>query len=198
MRRHAWTALAALFLAAPLPAAAQDDIPRDLARRLERLLADDDTERHEGDTRIRRGRTVEGNVAVTDGDLDLAGRVDGDVVVLNGSLELEDGAEITGDVTVIGGGITGEDGARIRGDVLVYSESVRLCTVDGRTRIGGSACGGEPDDGDDDEDEDEEVVVDVDDDGDADDDDHGRVDGDRDRDDDWEHRRRYGHAAFDV
>ncbi|HEU0016433.1 MAG TPA: polymer-forming cytoskeletal protein [Longimicrobium sp.] len=193
MRKYAWTALAALFLAAPPPAAGQDGIPRDLARRLERLLADDDTERHEGDTRIRRGRSVDGNVAVTDGDLELDGRVDGDVVVINGDLELGEDAEITGDVTVIGGGITGEDEARLGGDVLVYSESVALCEVGGRVRLG-DACGDAADD-DEDVDDGDEDDVDVNIDVEAGDDDDDDRDRDRDR---WENRRRYGHASFDV
>lgn len=129
MRFHALTTLAALALAAPAGAGAQEPgaLPRDLAERITEVLNNPATERHEGGTAVEAGRTVASAVAVLDGDLSLAGRVTGDVVVVNGDLRLVDGAEVGGDVIVVGGEIAGEDLARVDGEMVVFAEPVSHC-----------------------------------------------------------------------
>jgi cytoskeletal protein CcmA (bactofilin family) len=139
MRFHALTTLAALALAAPAGAGAQEPgaLPRDLAERITQVLNDPATERHQGATAVEAGRTVASDVAVLDGDLNLAGRVTGDVVVVNGSLQLEDGAEVGGDVIVVGGEIAGENEARVEGEMVVFAESVAHCRRDDRVDVSG-------------------------------------------------------------
>lgn len=142
MRIHALTALAALALAVPTAARAQEPgaLPRDLAERITEVLNDPATERHEGGTAVDAGRTVPADLAVLDGDLQLAGRVDGSVVVVNGNLRLADGAEVGGDVIVVGGEIAGEDEARVAGEMVVFGEPVTHCRRDGRVDVSGR-CG---------------------------------------------------------
>lgn len=142
MRIPALTALTALALAAPAAARAQDPgaLPRDLAERITEVLNDPATERHEGVTQVEAGRTVPSDLAVLEGDLQLAGRVDGDVVVVNGDLALADGAEVGGDVIVVGGEIEGEDAARVTGEMVVFGEPVSHCRRDGVVDVSGR-CG---------------------------------------------------------
>ena len=94
MRVFALTALAALSLAAPVAARAQDPgaLPADLAQRVTELLNDSDTRRYEGNAEIESGDVIEGDVAVLDGGLRLDGRVEGDVVVVNGGLTFNAGS----------------------------------------------------------------------------------------------------------
>ncbi|HEX8695593.1 MAG TPA: polymer-forming cytoskeletal protein [Longimicrobium sp.] len=132
MRRHALPLLLTLLLPAlPAAARAQDTIPRaealrrlppGIAERVVGLYNDPGTVRLTGPARIAAGSTVTGDVAVLDGSLVVAGRVRGDVVVINGDLELRDGAEVTGDVTVVGGAATGFERARVGGELLAYAE----------------------------------------------------------------------------
>jgi cytoskeletal protein CcmA (bactofilin family) len=129
MRAFALTALAALSLAAPTAARAQDPgaLPADLAHRVTEILNDSETRRYEGSAEIESGDVIEGDVAVLDGSLSLDGRVEGDVVVVNGGLALGPDAEITGDVIVVGGDITGQDEATVDGEMVVFAEPVTTC-----------------------------------------------------------------------
>lgn len=139
MRFHALTTLAALALAAPAAAGAQEPgaLPRDLAERITEVLNDPATQRHQGGTAVEAGRTVPGDVAVLDGDLNLAGRVDGDVVVVNGDLRLVEGARVGGDVIVVGGEIQGEDNADVSGQMVVFAEPVSHCRRADRVNVSG-------------------------------------------------------------
>ncbi|MBW3571335.1 MAG: hypothetical protein KY467_09525, partial [Gemmatimonadetes bacterium] len=115
-------------------------LPRDLAQRVTRLLNAPATERHEGVTAVEAGRTVPSDLAVLEGDLALAGRVNGSVVVVNGNLQLAQGAEVAGDVIVVGGEISGEDAATVAGEMIVFDEPVSHCRRDGRVDVSGR-CG---------------------------------------------------------
>lgn len=129
MRVFALTALAALSLAAPGAARAQDPgaLPADLAHRANEILNDTQTRRYEGNAEIESGDVVEGDVAVLDGSLRLDGRVDGDVVVVNGALTLGAQARVGGDVIVVGGDIAGQDAAQVAGEMIVFEEPVAHC-----------------------------------------------------------------------
>lgn len=129
MRVFALTALAALALAAPTAARAQDPgaLPADLAQRVTEILNDSETRRYEGNAEIESGDVIEGDVAVLDGSLSLDGRVQGNVVVVNGGLTLGADAEITGDVIVVGGDISGQEEAEVAGEMIVFEEPVAHC-----------------------------------------------------------------------
>src|SRR3989440_7125172 len=62
------------------------------------------TTRLVGRSRLPHGNEWRGDVAVRNGSVVVAGRVDGTLLVINGDAILDSGAVITGDVIVIGGG----------------------------------------------------------------------------------------------
>jgi len=79
---------------------------------------------------IGRGETVDGTVLVVEGDLDVRGRVRGDVIVVGGSLELDEGATIDGDVRLIDSRLS-RDGGEVRGTVVDVTRELER----DRTRI---------------------------------------------------------------
>src|SRR5947208_6306697 len=100
------------------------------ARALPRVVSDEvinfynaaGTTRLVGRTRLPRGNEWRGNVAVRNGPVLVAGRVQGSLVVINGDLLFETGAEVTGNV-IVGGGILYDTAkARMCGDVRQYLE----------------------------------------------------------------------------
>ncbi|MDX1395552.1 MAG: hypothetical protein R3195_14285 [Gemmatimonadota bacterium] len=58
------------------------------------------------DFAIGGGEAVDGNLALLGGELDLAGEVRGNVLILDGELLLDDGARIEGDVLQVGGDLS--------------------------------------------------------------------------------------------
>jgi hypothetical protein len=103
--------LAVLLAATPLTAQAQEapqqDLPRDVADSVIAFFNDPSTIRFLGRAQVPPGSSIQGNVAVLGGPLHVAGEIMGDVVVVNGSLNLVEGGRITGDVRVVGGSVTG-------------------------------------------------------------------------------------------
>jgi hypothetical protein len=100
------------------------------ARALPRVVSDEiirfynapGTTRLVGRTRLPRGNEWRGNVAVRNGPVLVAGRVQGTLVVINGDLLFDTGAEVTGDVIVVGGIADDTAKARIGGEVRQYRE----------------------------------------------------------------------------
>jgi hypothetical protein len=125
------------LLLAPSPARAQDtpradsagverlDLPREVAQRLIDFFNQPGTLHLEGESSIPAERTITGNVAVIGGPLLLAGRIEGDVVMINGDVELLPGAVITGRLTVAGGAIRGAEHATVGGEMIAYEERLR-------------------------------------------------------------------------
>src|SRR5213075_834695 len=91
--------LAGSSLAAQTPSVADSDLPRGVSRHVESLLNNPGTTRLDGPARIELGQTVPGSLAVTGGTLTIAGRVQGEVLVLDGSVVLEPDASVLGDIT---------------------------------------------------------------------------------------------------
>ncbi|HEY6953245.1 MAG TPA: BamA/TamA family outer membrane protein [Bacteroidota bacterium] len=83
------------------------------------------TRTFEGDKTIPEHRTVRSNVVVKGGDLTVYGKIDGDVLVVGGSLYVKDGGRITGNARVINGDIVREDGGIIEG----YADKTSSRTV---------------------------------------------------------------------
>jgi hypothetical protein len=120
-------ALVLLALAASFTRAAAQDAPRaltaDAARRVVGFYDDPSTLRLNGAARIPAASTIRGNVAALDGDLTIAGRIEGDVVVINGDAVILPGAEVTGRLTVAGGAARVAPGAHV-GEVAAYADRV--------------------------------------------------------------------------
>lgn len=102
------------------------DLPPDVAERILDFVNDPRTIHFSGRTRVPAERTITGDVAVVGGPLIVAGRIVGDVVVVNGNVVLDPDAEITGSLTVAGGAVSGLDSARVRGEIVAYSERLRV------------------------------------------------------------------------
>src|SRR5256714_3475024 len=100
------------------------------ARALPRVVAEEviafynapGTTRLVGRTRLPRGNEWRGNVAIRNGPVLVAGRVQGSIVVINGDLLFDAGAEVTGYVIVVGGIVDDTAKARIGGEVRQYRE----------------------------------------------------------------------------
>jgi hypothetical protein len=100
------------------------------ARHLPRVVTDEvihfynapGTTRLVGRTRLPRGNEWRGDVAVRSGPAIIGGRVDGTLVVINGDVLLEPGAEVTGSLIIVGGTVQGTEEARIGGEVRQYRE----------------------------------------------------------------------------
>ena len=131
--------LAVLTLAGPALAAAQDTaivinpesttagvaprgIPAPVAEQAVRFFNAATTTRLVGRTRLPLGNEWRGDVAVRNGSVDLAGRIQGSLLVINGDATLDSTAEISGDVTVVGGTLARAPGARVGGVVRAYRE----------------------------------------------------------------------------
>jgi hypothetical protein len=86
---------------APLatPLSAQAGSQRDLLS----FLNHPATLRLEGNSRIPAGTLIEAPVAILGGSLDLAGRIAGDLVIMNGDLRVHPGGRVDGTVRVVGG-----------------------------------------------------------------------------------------------
>jgi len=135
------SALLSLFLAAAGVAAAQDSVitirpgdaphptgtqqlPRDVADEVLRKVNAPGTLSVSGPVRIPSARGVDGDVAVIGGSVVLAGRISGDLTVVNGDLTFERGAVVGGDVIVVGGMVVGQTNAEIAGEVRSYRETL--------------------------------------------------------------------------
>ena len=77
--------------------------PPDVLAELIAFYNDSSTTRTDGDVTLPSGSGFEGRLAVHRGTLRIAGRVRGPVLVVNGTLHLQPGADVAGDILVVGG-----------------------------------------------------------------------------------------------
>ncbi|MEO6057537.1 MAG: BamA/TamA family outer membrane protein [Gemmatimonadales bacterium] len=87
----------------------------DIVAELLDFYNDSATTRMEGDVSFPAGSEFAGRLAVLRGSLRLAGRVRGDVVVINATLYLLPGADLVGDILVVGGRLIRSPEARHQG-----------------------------------------------------------------------------------
>lgn len=115
-----------LWLAAllALPAASQAQevrftprADRPAERQLASFLERSEYELWSRDTVLAAGDTVPRGLLILESMVRLAGRVEGDVFVVDGDLFLRPGSEVTGQVVVLGGGFYDSNLARVRGEV---------------------------------------------------------------------------------
>ena len=105
------------------PAVARDSAARVAAEREAAAVYNAEaTLRSLGPLAIDSGRTVEGDVAVIDGPLEIAGRVTGRVVAIGADVRLRPGAVIEGDLLAFGGTVSGADAATVRGGVRAFGD----------------------------------------------------------------------------
>jgi len=148
---HTILLASALLLAGPLALAAQDtvrvgvraqeprqELPGRVAQTLVEFFNRPSTIRFSGRTRIPAERTIIGDIAILGGPVELAGRIDGNLVVLNADIRLEEGSRIDGDLTVVGGVVSGLDEGYIAGVVTTYMAVFRYRRIDGEIEYLGS------------------------------------------------------------
>jgi cytoskeletal protein CcmA (bactofilin family) len=99
-----------------------------LAEALEGLNLDNFTLKVGEDLTVEAGEILDGNVVLVDGDLDLAGTVDGNVVVAGGTVRLRDTGSITGDLRVADGTVD-HDGGSISGSLIELDERAEVETL---------------------------------------------------------------------
>jgi hypothetical protein len=109
-----------------------EGLPEGVRAQVVELLSDPQTLRFDGGGRIPAERVLVGDVGVLRGDLELAGRVDGGVVVVGGNLRLLPGARIQGDALVVGGRITGPAAEVVEGRAVEVEERLEVEVRDGR------------------------------------------------------------------
>mgnify|MGYP001259338069 CR=1 FL=1 len=100
-------------------------VPRRVAERIVAVFEDPATTRWEGGRRLEAGEVVKGNVAASGGLVVVAGRIEGELVVLDGDVEFLPGGAVAGDVTVVRGEVRGVGEGSIGGTLLVYGRVER-------------------------------------------------------------------------
>jgi hypothetical protein len=138
--QSALTAQDTVTVGVSTPLAAGEELPRGVADRLIAYYNRPSTIRFGGRTRIPEGRTISGDVGVLGGPVELAGTVDGDLLLVNGDITLRPGSRIAGDLTVVGGAVLGVDVGQVDGVVTIYSAILRYRrTEDGIEYMGSEA-----------------------------------------------------------
>jgi len=113
---------------------AGDPLPREVAEGVADYLNDPDVIRFNGRASLPAGASIVGNVGVLDGSILVAGRIDGDLIVIGGNFDLVPGGSVTGDVLLIGGRFSGDEGG-IQGMLRHYDESFTFEVRDGAVRL---------------------------------------------------------------
>lgn len=125
----------ALALASPLVAqqpgggavdissAGASGLPEGMAEELIERFNDPAAVRFVGGHTISAGDTIRANVAAVDGPLVVAGTIQGDLLMIRGTVRLLPGASISGRITVTEGNLEGVDAARVGGEIVTYSSS---------------------------------------------------------------------------
>ena len=127
MRRLAF----ALILLIPLAAAdgqvrraRRDVVPSDVQGQIEARWNGKNALRSHDSVYIADDSRVEGNVAVENGPLVIAGRINGSVLAVNSDAILLPGARIDGNLLIVGGRLRGRQNATIGGELRVYEARV--------------------------------------------------------------------------
>lgn len=113
-------------MAFSVPAAAQ----RSVAAQAVNLWNATSTTRVIGAYDVPAGGEAQGTIGVLNGPVTIAGTVSGSLVAINADVRLMSGARVNGDVIVVGGSVHRDDGVTISGETRVQAELLRY-TLDG-------------------------------------------------------------------
>ena len=81
---------------------------------------------------VAADRTIEGDVAVLNGPVRVAGKITGSLVAINADVRLAPGASVGRDLIVVGGTVAGREAATVTGDVMRQAELMRYHLDDQR------------------------------------------------------------------
>jgi len=107
-------------------------LPPEIEAEVFELLNGPTTVRLAGGARVPAGVRIEGDVAVLGGSLDLAGEVTGSVWVVNADLTVYSTTRVGGPVVVLGGVIAGAEEATLEGGATAYAGPLRYRVSAGR------------------------------------------------------------------
>ncbi len=126
MKPLTWTSVGLLALAAATPVAGQrQELTRAAAEQVAAFYNAPSTSRVVGAAHVASGTDVDGDLAALGGPVDVAGTVNGRVLVINGDIRLAPGGRITGGLTVVGGSVTGPTEG-VGGTIVVYEGTLRF------------------------------------------------------------------------
>ena len=131
MRSKSLILLAVMALSVPAQAqrrtssSDRSGLPRDVARESTRLFNETVALRATGRLDIGRERVVDGDVAVLNGPVVIAGRIRGRVLAINSDVVLRPSARIDGDLLVVGGEVEGRHAAYVGGEIRIYRQQLR-------------------------------------------------------------------------
>jgi len=118
--------LALFLISSPLQAQEREiersAVPRDLADRLIGIANDPGTVNFPANAVVPADSVIRADVVVM-GSLRLDGRVEGEVIVVHGDVDLGPNAEVAGNLSVVGGEIRGDDVARIGGTMMAFQSN---------------------------------------------------------------------------
>ena len=97
-------------------------LPAEVEREVTDAFNSTDIVRATGAYEVEIDRVVSGDIAVLNGPITIAGRVNGRVIAINSDVILKPGARVEGQILVVGGNVEGKDGAFIGGDVRTYRQ----------------------------------------------------------------------------
>jgi len=97
-------------------------LPAEIEREVTDAFNAPNTVRATGAYAVDSGRVVSGDMAVLNGPLTIAGRVNGRVVAINSDVILRPGARVEGQILIVGGIIDGKESAFIGGDIRTYRQ----------------------------------------------------------------------------
>ena len=84
---------------------------------------------HLGDLTVRRSQVLEGNLAVLSGDVSIYGTIIGNLATINGDVLLHDNGRIEGDLVLVNGNLT-RGGGRVTGTVRSVRDQLRVARRD--------------------------------------------------------------------
>ena len=114
-------------------------LPAEVEREVTEAFNSSNTVRATGAYEIETDRVVSGDIAVLNGPLTIAGRVNGRVIAINSDVILRPGARVEGQILVVGGNVDGKGDAFIGGDVRTYRQRLTYRQEGNRLIASGSS-----------------------------------------------------------
>lgn len=114
-------------------------LPAEVEREVTEAFNSSNTVRATGAYEIETDRVVSGDIAVLNGPLTIAGRVNGRVIAINSDVILRPGARVEGQILVVGGNVDGKADAFIGGDVRTYRQRLAYRQEGNRLIAAGSS-----------------------------------------------------------
>ena len=114
-------------------------LPAEVEREVTEAFNATDVIKATGAYEVEVDRVVSGDIAILNGPITIAGRVNGRVIAINSDVILKPGARVEGQILVVGGNVEGKDAAFIGGDIRTYRQRLTYRREGERLIASGSA-----------------------------------------------------------